>query len=415
MTELQTLVGQSREGNLRAFEELVRRFQDMAHGYAYSILGDFHLAEDAAQEAFIEAFYKLDTLREPAAFPGWFRKIVFKQCDRITRRKVLPVAPLEEGRHVAGKRAARNELHDGVLEAVQGLPETQRETTTLYYINGYSQAEIAEFLEVPLTTVQKRLHDSRRKLKERILAMVEDTLKRHAPDERFSQSVIAGLLQRPKLLEIERHPVRAAAEALWSALPEYERVEGDEAVDKSSALPFVTHPDRAYHLSDDRILRPETTVTAFLEAMKRKPPIRLAVCGRVFRPDEEDARCLKVFHQLDVLHVAEDVSETLMNATLRRAVQAVLGEVELGQEPCDYPVTENGFNVYVRRPGRNIGIAGCGMVARDFIRRMGVDPSAIRGFSFGIGLERLAMIECGVSDIRDLWRPPYVPEWQELG
>jgi DNA-directed RNA polymerase specialized sigma24 family protein len=54
----------------RAFGAIVRRFQDLAFGYAYALLGDFHLAEDAAQEAFITAWRHLDQLRTPEAFPG---------------------------------------------------------------------------------------------------------------------------------------------------------------------------------------------------------------------------------------------------------------------------------------------------------------------------------------------------------
>ncbi len=73
-------------GDTAAFDALVRRFRDMAVGYAYSILRDFHAAEDAAQEAFIQAYYDLETLREPGAFPAWFRRVVFKHCDRITGR-----------------------------------------------------------------------------------------------------------------------------------------------------------------------------------------------------------------------------------------------------------------------------------------------------------------------------------------
>ena len=67
MAELSWIVERSREGDLEAFAELVRRFQDMAHGYAYSVLGDFQLAEDVAQESFIDAYHNLDSLRVPAA------------------------------------------------------------------------------------------------------------------------------------------------------------------------------------------------------------------------------------------------------------------------------------------------------------------------------------------------------------
>jgi len=53
----------------------------MAYGYAYAILSDFHLAEDAVQEVFIEAYYCLPGLHEPLAFAAWLKRIVFKHCD----------------------------------------------------------------------------------------------------------------------------------------------------------------------------------------------------------------------------------------------------------------------------------------------------------------------------------------------
>ena len=68
--ELGSLVVRARSGSLDAYGAIVRRFQDLAYGYAYSLLGDFHLAEDVAQEAFLEAYRHLVDLREPAAFPG---------------------------------------------------------------------------------------------------------------------------------------------------------------------------------------------------------------------------------------------------------------------------------------------------------------------------------------------------------
>lgn len=69
MEDLRSLVARSKSGELEAYGVIVRRFQDMAAGYGYALLGDFHLAEDAAQEAFIEAYQDLEKLREPAAFP----------------------------------------------------------------------------------------------------------------------------------------------------------------------------------------------------------------------------------------------------------------------------------------------------------------------------------------------------------
>ena len=86
-------------------------------------------------------------------------------------------------------------MKDVVLAAIQALPEKERVVTTLFYINGYSQNEIADFLEVPVTTVNSRLHYSRKRLKERLFTMVKDDLqeKRPSKDERFANQVKEAL------------------------------------------------------------------------------------------------------------------------------------------------------------------------------------------------------------------------------
>lgn len=100
MEEIESLVKKAAaadvaaEQRLAAFGEIVRRYQDMAYGCAYAILGDFHLAEDAAQEAFLAAFRGLAQLREAKAFAGWLRRIVVTQCNRMTRGKRVPTTGL---------------------------------------------------------------------------------------------------------------------------------------------------------------------------------------------------------------------------------------------------------------------------------------------------------------------------------
>ena len=169
MEELAALVVRSRSGDLDAYAEIVRRFQDMAYGYAFSLLGDFHLAEDASQEAFLQAHRDLAKLRVPAAFPGWFRKIVLKHCDRIARGKRRTIQSLKAAAEELSKeptpadRAEQDELHKAVLAAIRSLPERERNVTTLFYIDGYSQLDIAGFLDMPVTTVNDRLHASRKR------------------------------------------------------------------------------------------------------------------------------------------------------------------------------------------------------------------------------------------------------------
>lgn len=187
----------ARAGDLSAFDLLVREFKDMAVGYAYSVLGDFQLAEDAAQDAFIEAYFCLGRLKEPKAFPAWFRTIVSRQCSRLTRGKQHPTVPLETMTELANPGpspldlAAQRETQEMVLSAVNALPEHERVATTLAYINGYSLAEVGDFLEVSVDTVKNRLRSARSNLRERMVSLVEKTMKKHAPSDDFSRRASA--------------------------------------------------------------------------------------------------------------------------------------------------------------------------------------------------------------------------------
>ena len=290
MENLKLLVKAAQAHDLDAYGQLVRRFQDMAYGFAYSILGDFHLAEDAAQEAFVEAFRQLAQLDNPDAFGGWFRRIVFKHCDRITRKKDISTATLDTAAEMKANEAdpamiaEKREMKEKVLETIHSLAQHQRTATTLFYINGYSHKEIAQFLEVPTTTVKKRLHDSRRQLKERMINMVEETLKDNVPNERFSKKVIEKLLALPKPLEIKGHPVQEALEIICKSLPAYKMVKGEEIIKKSDFVAAGGSPELVYHVDADKVLRRETTIAAIQAMIGRTPPVRIFTTGRVFRP-----------------------------------------------------------------------------------------------------------------------------------
>ncbi|MDY7010240.1 MAG: sigma-70 family RNA polymerase sigma factor, partial [Planctomycetota bacterium] len=374
MEELKSLVTRSRAGDVDAYGEIVRRFQDMAYGYAYSILGDFHLAEDAAQEAFIEAYRCLGNLHEPAAFPGWFRRIVFKHCDRLMRRKEVAVVPLDAAASVASpdrqpsQQAEDREMSEKVLAAIRSLPEQQREVTTLFYINGYSQETIAEFLEVPAGTVKSRLAASRNRLKERMLNMVEETLHKNAPDERFSKKVIEELLARPRPLEIEGHPIRQTWELICSVLSDYEVIRGEEVVDCADQLACSGALDYVYPGEDEKALRTSTTVTTLRAMVGRTAPVKLLTGGRVFRGAHwgrdyvEDATHLHVFHQVDALCVQRGADVKMMKSTIANLMAAVLdaSQADLKWEEYSYPSFEQGLELSVKLAGRWLNVAGCG-------------------------------------------------------
>ena len=414
MEELRTLVVRARDGDLDAYGRIVRRFQDMAYGYAYARIGDFHLAEDAAQEAFVEAFRSLGSLAEPAAFPGWFRQIVFRRCSRLTRGRKIDTAPLEAAAGVASVQptpadaAQEREMADRVLEAIQALPDDQRTATTLFYIDGYSQKDIAEFLEVPVTTVNNRLAASRKRLKERMLTMVEQTLHDNAPDERFSAEIIDALLSRPRPLEIEGHPVRQIADLLRSAMPDFQFIEGPEVVDGPTVAGRGTL-ERAYQPDGAQMLRNETTLTVLDALPGRTPPVRLATVGRVFRATDESPIHAKAFHQIDAICVAAGADLGQAEQAMRAASRAASGETELKftDEQTWYV---NGYtSVLAHWCDRWMPIGGFGVLADEVLAHAGFDPQQVSGFSFDFGLERLAMLKFDLDDVRKLWQPPYVP------
>ena len=121
-----------------AFGKLVMYFQDMAFGYALSLLGNRHLAEDATQEGFVAAWQNIDSLREPDSFPAWLRRIVQWQCYRFQRRRSRLLEPLRDEIQSVEEspldRVSREETGEKVRAAIEALPDTLREVTLLRYI-----------------------------------------------------------------------------------------------------------------------------------------------------------------------------------------------------------------------------------------------------------------------------------------
>ena len=195
--ELVTLITKAQKGNRHAYSQVVKQFQDLAVGYAYSILRNFPLAEEAAQEAFIEAYLNLNKLQKPVAFPGWLKKIVFKQCDRITRKKRPSFVSLAQTGELISfqsspiKIAEQQELQNKIQQAIEQLPKAEREVITLFYLGDRTQKEISAFLEVPISTIKNRLFNARKRLKPQLSIMVEDYLYNQRPsqDNNFANRV----------------------------------------------------------------------------------------------------------------------------------------------------------------------------------------------------------------------------------
>lgn len=299
------------------FAEVVRRFADMAFGCAYGILGDPQLAQDAAQEAFAVAWRHLADLRDPAAFAGWFRRIVSNAARRLLRAQAREVTGAEVAEAVSAPledEAEARELQIRVRAAVEALPAPLRPVVLLYYVGGHPVAEVAALLGLTVPTVKNRLHAARGHLRRGALAMLDQGLGPQQPsrnpefadgvrsrllpyrtDIRFYEERAAGLLSvarsglpsaleifarwHPRLAGVEPGQLRPAALGLEDAAWVVARQHG-----------FATWAEFARHIED--LAAGRAGSAPFLEAFAAIEQRDVAALGRQLRqhPDLVRAR-----------------------------------------------------------------------------------------------------------------------------
>ncbi len=180
------------------------------------------------------------------------------------------------------------------------------------------------------------------------------------------------------------------------------------------------HPARnekdTFYLPDGTLLRTHTSSVQVRTMEKAKTlPIRIIAPGAAYRRDEIDATHLSVFNQLEGLYVDKDVSLADLKGTLEYFFREIFGPTTAVRfRPHFFPFTEPSFEIDVKlevkgKDARWIEIAGCGMVDpavfAELSKKRGDDvlnPEQVTGFAFGLGLDRLAMILHGITDIRHL-------------
>jgi RNA polymerase sigma factor (sigma-70 family) len=169
-TETLSWIEAARSGDRAALGRLAGAMQDRALAFAYGKLGDIELAREAAQDALIDAFSRLPELREPAAFNGWFRRVLLKHCDRRYRRKRLLTEELDNAQppdpHDVEAALLDTEEACGLRDKVDRLPAAQRSVIALHYLADQSLEQIASLLEIEPNAVKQRLHVARNRLRE---------------------------------------------------------------------------------------------------------------------------------------------------------------------------------------------------------------------------------------------------------
>ena len=166
-------------GDEAAFAELVNKYQKPVHTLAWRKIGDFHIAEDITQDAFLNVYQKLSTLKDPNQFSGWLYVITANLCATWLRKKRIQTQPLEDtettmiqedaySQHVTEERSktASESQREVVKQLLAKLKESERTVMTLHYLGEMTVAEISRFLGVSASTIKSRLRRARNRLKE---------------------------------------------------------------------------------------------------------------------------------------------------------------------------------------------------------------------------------------------------------
>ena len=164
---LELALRSSVQGDTTAFAELVREHQGMVFSIAYHYLQDRSLAEDLAQEVFLELYQNLARIQSPDHLTFWLRRVTANRCIDQGRKKVRR---RETALDETPEPAVANPVTDPLLlqrlqQSLAVLPERQRMVVILRFQEGLGPAEIAEALEMPVNTVKSTLHRSLEELR----------------------------------------------------------------------------------------------------------------------------------------------------------------------------------------------------------------------------------------------------------
>ena len=267
----------------------------------------------------------------------------------------------------------------------------------------------------------------------------EEKKARGAEVNRLKQAIVEAIAARKSVLEQERLAERLAAERVDVTLPGrgvdqgnlhpltrtldrivsifsrlgYDVADGPEIEDdwhNFGALNFPPdHPARTMHdtfwFPDGRLLRTHTSPVQIRAARGATPPIRIIAPGKVYRSDSDQTHS-PMFHQVEGLLVDETSTMADLKGTLREFLRAFFGrDFTMRFKPTFFPFVEPGADVVIKWElpdggSRWLEVLGCGLVHPAVLRNCGIDPEHYSGFAFGMGVERLAMLRYGVTDLR---------------
>jgi phenylalanyl-tRNA synthetase alpha chain len=218
---------------------------------------------------------------------------------------------------------------------------------------------------------------------------------------------LPGRLQRNGRL----HPLTQTSNEIKRVLigMGYEFVDGPELEEYRYNFGKLNYPEdhpamdeqNSFFVTDDRLLRTQTTALQGRVMAVRRPPFRIATIGRCFRYEAVDATHHHTFHQVDVFMVDEKISMADLKGTLGTFARAMFGQETLVRfRPDFFPFVEPGVDYSIAWRGRWLELGGAGLIHPNILREHGIDTEKYTGFAFGLGVERVHMIRTGVDDLR---------------
>jgi uncharacterized protein len=208
------LVAQTLAGEREAFSPLLLRYYPSVLRLCLRLLGPAS-AQDVAQEAALQSFLGLAHLQEPARFGAWLHAIAANLARmELRKRRLLSLEALGDGAAMtvlwsAGAPTpeevhAAREVHDAIVAALSELSSVNREVVIGFYLEGYSYAELAELLGVPVSTVKGRLFKGRRQLQQKLEPLAHEVLK---PDHKRRKEPI---MDASELVELQVDSVKVS-------------------------------------------------------------------------------------------------------------------------------------------------------------------------------------------------------------
>jgi RNA polymerase sigma-70 factor (ECF subfamily) len=186
------LIDEALAGNSASFGELVRRYQDRLYNTMFHIVHCAEEAQDVVQEAFVQAFVKLETFQRTSAFYTWLYRIAFNTAVSRKRRQ-RPTVSVEQTRQASGaepidgraaphERLEQEERVAQVRAALAAISEEHRAILVLREMDGCDYETIAQMLDLPVGTVRSRLHRARAQLRDQLEELLRTELEESAAE-----------------------------------------------------------------------------------------------------------------------------------------------------------------------------------------------------------------------------------------